>query len=194
MKSTHIGEFALIGHKAWILQTNHQTNTRLQTLSPKEYEPSMIPRGSILIVDDEFGPRESLRMIFKSFYEVHTVESGQEAIQFLSQNKVDLVTLDLSMPGLSGFEVLREIKNLQPGIEVIIVTAYGSLSNAQEAVSLGAGDFISKPYNVADIITTVSKSFARRNNNLKIKNLIHQLKSLHSLLDESDKHPLKGVK
>ena len=154
----------------------------------------MIPRGSILIVDDEFGPRESLRMIFKSFYEVHTVENGQEAIQFLSQNKVDLVTLDLSMPGLSGFEVLREIKNLQPAIEVIIVTAYGSLSNAQEAVSLGAGDFISKPYNVADIITTVSKSFARRSNNLKIKNLIHQLKSLHSLLEEGDKHSLKGVK
>ncbi|HUL37917.1 MAG TPA: response regulator [Thermodesulfobacteriota bacterium] len=157
-------------------------------------KPSTIPRGSILIVDDEFGPRESLRMIFKSFYEVYTVESGQEAIRFLSQNKVDLVTLDLHMPGLSGFDVLREIKNLQPGIEVIIVTAYGSLSNAQEAVSLGAGDFISKPYNVADIITTVSKSFARRSNNLKIKNLIHQLKSLHSLLEEGDKNSLKGVK
>jgi FixJ family two-component response regulator len=68
------------------------------------------------------------------------------------------------------------------------------LSNAQEAVSLGAGDFISKPYNVADIITTVSKSFARRSNNLKIKNLIHQLKSLHSLLEEGDKNSLKGVK
>jgi len=136
----------------------------------------MTPRGSILIVDDEFGPRESLRMIFQPFYEVFTAENGQEAIHFLSQNqKVDLVTLDLSMPGLSGFDVLREIKKLQPGIEVIIVTAHGSLSNAQEAVNLGAGDFISKPYNVADVISTVSKSFARRRNNLKIKNLIHQL-------------------
>jgi len=154
----------------------------------------MIPRGSILIVDDEFGPRESLRMIFQSFYEVFTAQSGQEAIQFLSQTKVDLVTLDLNMPGLSGLDVLREIKSLHPGIEVIIVTAYGSLSNAQEAVSLGAGDFISKPYNVADIITTVSKSFARRKNNLKIKNLIHQFKNLHSLLEEGDKNALKVAK
>jgi DNA-binding NtrC family response regulator len=154
----------------------------------------MIPRGSILIVDDEFGPRESLRMIFQPFYEVFTVENGPEAIQFLSQNQVDLVTLDLNMPGLSGFEVLREIKNLQPGIEVIIVTAYGSLSNAQEAVSLGAGDFISKPYNVADIIATVSKSFARQRNNLKIKNLIHEFKNVHSLLKEGDHKSLKGVK
>lgn len=154
----------------------------------------MFPRGSILIVDDEFGPRESLRMIFKPFYEVFIAESGEDAIQFLSRNKVDLVTLDLNMPGLSGFEVLREIKALQPGIEVIIVTAYGSLGNAQEAVSLGAGDFISKPYNVADVITTVTKSFARRSNNLKIKNLIHQLKSLHSLFEEGDKNSLKGIK
>jgi DNA-binding NtrC family response regulator len=154
----------------------------------------MIPRGSILIVDDEFGPRESLRMIFQSFYEVFTVENGQEAIQFLSKNKVDLVTLDLNMPGLSGLEVLREIRNLQPGIEVIIVTAYGSLSNAQEAVSLGAGDFISKPYNVADVITTVSQSFARRSNNQKIKNLIHEFKNLHSLHKEGDHKSLKGAK
>ncbi len=154
----------------------------------------MTPRGSILIVDDEFGPRESLRMIFQPFYEVFTAENGQEAIHFLSQKKVDLVTLDLSMPGLSGFDVLREIKKLQPGIEVIIVTAHGSLSNAQEAVNLGAGDFISKPYNVADVISTVSKSFARRRNNLKIKNLIHQFKNLHSLLEESNQNSLKGVK
>jgi len=154
----------------------------------------MIPRGSILIVDDEFGPRESLRMIFQPFYEVFTAENGHEAIQFLSQNKVDLVTLDLNMPGLAGIEVLRKLKSLQPGVEVIIVTAHGSLSNAQEAVSLGAGDFISKPYNVADIIATVSKSFARRKNNLKIKNLIQQFKHLPSLLDEGDDPCLKGVK
>ena len=154
----------------------------------------MIPRGSILIVDDEFGPRESLRMIFQPFYEVFTAESGQEAIHFLSQNKVDLVTLDLNMPGLSGFDVLREIKKLQPGIEVIIVTAYGSMSSAQEAVGLGAGDFISKPYNFGDIIATVSKSFARRRNNLKIKNLIYQFENLPSLLERGVKNSPKRVK
>ncbi len=154
----------------------------------------MIPRGSILIIDDEFGPRESLRMIFQPFYEVFTVESGQEALDFLSRKKVDLVTLDLNMPGLSGFEALRGIKALQSDVEVIIVTAYGSLSNAQEAVSLGAGDFISKPYNVADIIATVSKCFARRRNNQKINHLMHELRSLHSRMEEGGRNSLKGVK
>jgi DNA-binding NtrC family response regulator len=146
----------------------------------------MISNGSILIVDDEAGPRESLRMILKPIYDVHTVENGQEAINFISQNKVALVTLDLRMPGLSGIEVLQEIKKLQPDIEVIIVTGYGTLSNAQEAIRFGAGDFISKPFNVADIIAIVGKAFERRSYNLKIKGLIQQIQGLRSSLGENE--------
>ncbi len=138
----------------------------------------MEPQGSILIVDDEAGPRESLRMILKPMYEVYTVENGQEAINFISQKKVDLVTLDLSMPGLSGIDVLKKIKKLQPDIEVMIVTAYGTLDNAQEAIRYGAGNFISKPFNIADIITIVGKAFEQRRYNMKIRALIQQVRSL----------------
>jgi DNA-binding NtrC family response regulator len=145
----------------------------------------MISKGSILIVDDEAGPRESLRMILKPMYEVHTAENGQEAINFISQKKVDLVTLDLKMPGLSGIEVLQEIKKLQSDIEVMIVTGYGTLDNAQEAIRYGAGDFISKPFNVADIIAIVSKAFERRSYNQKIKGLIQQVQGLRSSLGEN---------
>ena len=122
----------------------------------------MNSKGSILIVDDEVGPRESLRMILKPMYDIHTAENGQEAINFLSQKAVGLVTLDLKMPGLSGIDALREIKKLQPDIEAIIITGYGTLSNAQDAIRFGAGDFISKPFNVADVIAIVSKAFERR--------------------------------
>ncbi len=145
----------------------------------------MFSKGSILIVDDEVGPRESLRMILKPMYNVHTVENGKEAINFISQEKVDLVTLDLKMPGLSGIDVLKEIKKLQPDIEAIIVTGYGTLSNAQEAITCGAGDFISKPFNVVDIIAMVSKVFERRSNNLKIKSIIQQIQGLRSSLAEN---------
>ncbi len=147
----------------------------------------MNSKGSILIVDDELGPRESLRMILKPLYDVHTVENGQEALKFISQEKVDLVTLDLNMPGLSGIEVLQEIKKLQPDIEVMIITGYGTLDNAREAIRVGAGDFISKPFSVADVIAIVSKAFERRNYNLKIKNLIKELKDLRSSLGENHK-------
>ena len=129
----------------------------------------MISKGSILIVDDELGPRESLRMILKPIYDVHTVQNGQEALNFISQKKVDLVTLDLKMPGPSGIDVLKEIKKLRPDIEVIIVTGYGTLPNAQDAICYGAGDFISKPFNVADIIAIVSKAFERRGYDPEIK-------------------------
>jgi len=145
----------------------------------------MISEGSILIVDDEVGPRESLRMILKPIYEVHSAENGQEAINFISQKKVDLVTLDLNMPVLPGIEVLKNIKKLQPDIEVMIVTGYGTLGNAQEAIRCGAGDFISKPFNVADIIAIVSKAFERRSYNMKIKGLIQQIQGLRSSLDKN---------
>ncbi len=140
----------------------------------------MASRGSIMIVDDEVGPRESLRMILKPLYDVHAMENGQEAINFLSKSNVDLVTLDLKMPGLSGIDVLQEIKKIQPDIEVIIITGYGTLYNAQEAIRCGAADFISKPFNVADVIAIVSKAFERRSYNIKIKNLIQQVQSLRS--------------
>ena len=140
----------------------------------------MSSNGSILIVDDDAAPREALGMILKPMYDVHTVENGQEAINFISQKKVDLVTLDLNMPGLSGIEVLQEIKKLKPDIEVLIVTAYGTLSNVQEAIRLGARDFISKPFNVADIMAVVTKAFEQRGYNLKIKGLIQQIQGIRS--------------
>jgi DNA-binding NtrC family response regulator len=138
-------------------------------------------KGSILIVDDEVGPRESLRMILKPIYEIYTAVNGDEALQVVSKENIDLVTLDLRMPGLSGIDVLREIKKIKADVEVIVITGYGTLTNAQEAIRYGAGDFISKPFNVADIIAIISKSFERRNYNLKIKNLIQQIKDLRSV-------------
>ena len=140
----------------------------------------MAQKGSILIVDDEVGPRESLRMILKPIYEIYTATNGDEALQVIQNENIDLVTLDLRMPGLSGIDVLREIKKIRADVEVIVITGYGTLTNAQEAIRYGAGDFISKPFNVADIIAIISKSFERRNYNMKIKNLIQQIKDLRS--------------
>jgi len=124
-------------------------------------------------------------MILEPIYDVHTVDNGQEALNFICREKVDLVTLDLKMPGLTGVDVLREIKNFRPDIDVIIITGYGSLNNAQEAIRFGAGDFISKPFNVADIIAIISKSFERRSYNLKVQNFIQQINGLRSTHGEN---------
>ena len=129
-------------------------------------------KGTLLVVDDEVGPRESLRMILKPLYEVHTASGGEEALRFIENKDIDVVTLDLSMPGLSGIEVLKEIKKLRPNTEVIVITGYGTLKNAQEAIRFGAGDLISKPFDVAEIISIVVKSFERRSYTLKINSLV----------------------
>jgi len=138
----------------------------------------MAAKGSVLVVDDEFGPRESLRMILKPIYDVHAVDNGQDALDFLCRESVDLVTLDLRMPGLSGIDVLREIKKMRRDTEVVVITGYGTMNNAVEAFRLGAVDFIFKPFNVAEIISIVKKSVERRNFNLAIKSLLQRFQTL----------------
>jgi DNA-binding NtrC family response regulator len=135
-------------------------------------DPKITSKETILVVDDEAGPRESLRMILKPRYEVHTACDGQEALRLIKNKDINVVTLDLNMPGLSGIEVLKEIRKLKPDTEVIIITGYGTLTNAQEAMRFGAGDFISKPFKLADITSIVANSFERRRYNLKIKSLL----------------------
>ena len=135
----------------------------------------MAQKGSVLVVDDEMGPRESLRMILRPLYEVKTASNGQEAIQFLQQGEIDLITLDLKMPGLSGLDVLREIKKMNVDAAVIIITAYGTLTNAHEAIRYGAVDFISKPYNATDILAVVRRTVEQKQYNLRMKKLLDTL-------------------
>jgi len=143
-------------------------------------DPKMPNKETILVVDDETGPRESLRMILKPIYEVHTASDGQEALHLIQSKDIDVVTLDLNMPGLSGIEALKEIRKIKPNMEVIVITGYGTLTNAQEAIRFGAGDFISKPFNVADVISIVAKSFERRSYTSKINSLVERIQSLRS--------------
>ncbi len=124
---------------------------------------------SILIVDDELGVRESLKMILKPIFQVYTATGGKEALQCLQKEKIDLVTLDLKMPGLSGFEVLRAIKRNHPGIEAIVITAYGTVENAMEAIRCGA-EFIIKPFNVPDLLISLNKSLQKQSYNLRLRN------------------------
>ena len=141
-------------------------------------------KESVLIVDDEAGPRESLRMILDTRYEVHTASGGQEALDLIQNKDIAVVTLDLNMPGLSGIEALKEIRKIRPDTEVIVITGYGTLNNAKEAIRFGAGYFISKPFNVAEIISIVAKPFERRKYNLKIKGLVERIQSLRSTIQD----------
>ena len=130
-------------------------------------------KPSILIVDDEMGPRESLKMILNPYYNVHTAERGMQAVEMLKQIPVDLVTVDLKMPGFSGINVLEKVKQHDPDIEAIIITGYGSLDTAIEGLRLGAFDYISKPFDVNHILSLVRRGLERRT----AKSQLRQVKS-----------------
>jgi len=137
----------------------------------------MAPKNSlanVLIVDDEIGPRESLRMILKPHYNIFAAENGNSAIQLLRQTEMDVVTLDIRMPGMSGIDTLKEIRLLDPDVMVIIITGYGTLKSAIEAIRYGVFDYIPKPFNVPEIMCIIEKSIQRRKLNLKIKNMLSQ--------------------
>jgi len=143
----------------------------------------MEQKASVLVVDDDLGPRESLRMILKPLYDVRTATNGQEALDCIQKEKIDLITLDIKMPGLSGMDVLRELRKLGSDAAVVIVTGYGTLTNVQDAIRYGAVDFVSKPFNVPDIVAVVNKSVAQRSYNRKVKNIVQKIRSIHAWED-----------
>jgi len=138
---------------------------------------------NILIVDDEIGPRESLRMILKPYHNIFTVESGYAAIQMVQQVELDVITLDLKMPGISGIDTLKEIRRIDQEVIVIIITGYGTLQSAIEAIRYGVFDYIPKPFNVPEIMSMIDKAVQRRRLNVKIKGFLN---------DFFNEHPFKG--
>ena len=108
-----------------------------------ELESVSVPMGAkdvektkktLLVVDDEEGPRQSLRMVFRNDYHVHAVESGEKAVEYVRNNPIHVAILDIRMAGQSGIEVLRQIKAISPSVEVIMLTAYETLETARQAI------------------------------------------------------------
>src|SRR5438094_9162167 len=92
----------------------------------------------ILVIDDEMGPRESLRMLLKPNYQVHTADCVEAGIKLLKEKQPDTIVMDIRMPGVSGIESLRQIREIDPHESVIMLTGFGALEAAMEHLRLGA--------------------------------------------------------
>jgi signal transduction histidine kinase len=119
-------------------------------------------RATVLVVDDELGPRESLRTVLGRDYQVLTATEGAEALKILGETLVDIVLLDLKMPGLSGTRVLEQIKGIDSDIEVIIVTGYASYDSLLEGLRLQVFDYVAKPFDVPQLLALVKRAIDRR--------------------------------
>ena len=149
-------------------------------------------KGSILIVDDEKASRKSLSKILGlEGYTVETKEDGQSAIDSFAENSYDLMILDLQMPGMSGLEVLQEVVKNSPDVQIIMLTAHGSLDTAIEALRLGAHDYILKPASPDEILASVAKGISRRAESERKHRIIEQMESsLRELKDYEGGEPV----
>jgi two-component system sensor histidine kinase/response regulator len=115
----------------------------------------------ILVIDDEIGPRESLRMLLKPNYQVHTADCVEAGIKLLKEKQPDTIVMDIRMPGISGIEGLRQIRQIDPHLSVIMLTGFGALDTAKEALRLGANDYISKPFDAHEMQQVIVRSVER---------------------------------
>jgi PAS domain S-box-containing protein len=139
-------------------------------------------RSRILVVDDEIGPRESLRMLLKPLHEIRTADSALVALEELGRFRPDLVILDIKMPQMDGLEVLRRVKRIDPSLEVVMITAYASLETVKQALSYGAFEYLIKPFSRRDLEDAVARALQRRQAGVgartQVATLVTEMRSL----------------
>jgi len=129
---------------------------------PRPTPPDEEGPARILVVDDENGPRQSLRMLLKEEFEVHMAESVPAALRLLGVQPIDVIISDIRMPTHSGLDLLAAVRERCPGVEVILLTGYGQLDTAVRAVELGAFAYMEKPFDSAAMVAKVRGCVERR--------------------------------
>src|SRR3989339_419914 len=135
----------------------------------------------ILIVDDEKRIVENISLCLqKEGYKAVGAYNGDEAIKFFEQQRFDLVLLDISMPGMNGYEVMEHIYGLDDEVLIIIITGYASIESAVRALKIGAWDYLKKPFEYADLIKTIQIALSQ-------KKLIAAKKAVSARLEASER-------
>jgi signal transduction histidine kinase len=138
--------------------------------------------AKILIIDDEIGPRESLRMLLKPSYQVHTAENVETGLQLLQEKRPDTIVMDIRMPGMNGIDGLRKIREIDPHLSVIMFTGFGALETAQEALRLGANDYINKPFDAVQMREVIGRNVERTRLQRQSEATAHELQELNERL------------
>src|SRR6267378_4278688 len=136
----------------------------------------------ILVIDDEMGPRESLRMLLKPNYQVHTADCVEAGIKLLREKQPDTIVMDIRMPGITGIEGLRQIREIDPNLSVIMLTGFGALETAKEALRLGASDYISKPFDAHEMQQVIDRNVERTRAHRTSQTAASEIKELNNRL------------
>jgi two-component system, NtrC family, sensor histidine kinase HydH len=144
-------------------------------------------KSKILVVDDEIGFRELCTdLLEEEGCETHTAKHGQDAMDLLAQNRYELILSDINMPVMDGLQLLKAAKEFDPNLEIILMTAYGGLQSALEALRFGAYDYITKPFTRDGLLATVHRG-------LEKQRLSHELREAQGQLIEKEKLATLGA-
>jgi DNA-binding NtrC family response regulator len=150
-----------------------------------------MPKGSILVVDDEAEIREGLEALLTSEgFDITLSDSGAAGLRKLEERPFDLMLLDVSLPDRNGIEMLREVRQRDPNLAIILITAFGSIDMARAAFKSGAQDYITKPWSNDELIAQVSLAVEGRRlreENLHLKRALKQRYNFPNIVGKSEK-------
>jgi two-component system response regulator HydG len=132
---------------------------------------------NILVVEDQKNMRESLVIAFKrAGYHVDSVENGEKAVKLQKGHFYDLVMVDLKMENMDGLEVLSHVKDINPSTEVVVMTAFGTIDSAIQAMRKGAYDYVTKPFQLSEILSVTERALEKKRLLDKVNNLQREIK------------------
>jgi DNA-binding response OmpR family regulator len=151
-------------------------------------------RGSVLIVDDDLAVRVTVRELLKrAGYEAVAVESGEEAIQIVSGRRFDVALIDLVMPGMNGIELMGVLRQTDPDLILIMLTARSTVDSAIEALRIGAHDYLRKPCKDEELKRVIDEGIAKRDKEVRRRELVTQLSEIISDEERPPAAPPPGI-
>ena len=142
-------------------------------------------KPTVLVVDDEAGPRNALRFILNPFYTIRTAEDASTALQVLHEQPIDLITLDQNLPGCHGMDLLQKILHDRPEVEVIMITGNGTLASAMESTRYGAAGHLLKPFNIPELLALMNLAWEKKQRLDFLRTYLRNSQGLWGTIQES---------
>ena len=149
--------------------------------------PPTTTRPKVLIVDDELGPRESISYLLQEDFEVQTADRVDRGLELVARESFAVVIMDIRMPQKNGIQGLEELRRIDPEVSVIMLTGYGALASAQVAMSLGANEYLKKPFDVEVMLQAVHRHARATLERKKRSSLFKQLEEMYETVKREQK-------
>jgi signal transduction histidine kinase len=158
-----------------------------ETASTVESTPPMADKPKVLVVDDELGPRESITYLLQDEFEVMAVDRVDHGVDLLTKNNFAVVVMDIRMPQKNGIQGLEAMRKIDPEVSIIMMTGYGALTTAQAAISLGANEYLKKPFDVDQMQQSVRRHAMEGMERKKRKVMFQQLEEMYESVKTEQK-------